>query len=281
MEFIIITGMSGAGKSQAKKCLEDMSFYCIDNLPPSLIGDFIELSVSNSEIKKAAFVIDIRGGQFFDDLKESIEQLKKEGRKFKVLFLEASDETLIRRYKETRRDHPMSVGGSIVKGIREERNRLSEIRQVSDYIIDTSSLKSSQLKTMISAILEEEQQQVNLTLNIVSFGYKHGIPLDADNVFDVRFIPNPFYLKSLKKLTGNNKKVQDYVLRWPETQEFLRKTYEMTQYLIPFYIKQGKSNLVIAFGCTGGQHRSVTIANRFYEMLLNDGYRVTITHKEL
>ena len=175
----------------------------------------------------------------------------------------------------------MSIGGSIVKGIQEERNRLSEIRQISDYIIDTSSLKSSQLKSVISAILEQQQQQVNLTLNILSFGYKHGITLDADNVFDVRFIPNPFYLRSLKKLTGNNKKVQDYVLRWPETQEFIQRTYDMIQYLIPYYIKQGKSSLVIAFGCTGGQHRSVTIANRFYEMLLNDGYRVTITHKEL
>lgn len=280
MEFIIITGMSGAGKSQAKKCLEDLSFYCIDNLPPSLIGDFIELSLSTSEIKKAAFVIDIRGGQFFDALRDNIERLNKEGRNFKVLFLEASDEVLIRRYKETRRDHPMSLGGSIAKGIQEERVRLSEIRKIADYIVDTSNMKTSQLKQTISGILEEENQEANLSINVLSFGFKHGIPLEADNIFDVRFIPNPFYLKSMKKLTGNNQKVRDYVMRWEETQEFVKRNYDLIQFLIPYYIKQGKSSLVLAFGCTGGQHRSVTIANKFYELLLSDGYRVTLNHRD-
>ncbi len=284
MEFIIITGMSGAGKSQAKKCLEDMNFYCIDNLPPRLIHNFIELSdPAVSEVKKAAFVIDIRGGQFFNDLKDSIETLKREGRNFKVLFMEASDGVLIRRYKETRRDHPMSPGGSILSGIREERAKLSEIRDISDYIIDTSTLKISQLKQTIADLLqeEEENERVNLTINVISFGYKNGIPLEADNVYDVRFLPNPFYLKSLKRLTGNNHKVREYVMRWEEAKEFVRMHHKEIQYLIPYYIKQGKSNLVLAFGCTGGQHRSVVMANVFYELLSGDGYRVTLHHRDL
>lgn len=282
MEFLIITGMSGAGKSLAVKCLEDMGFYCIDNLPPSLINDFIDLSsLSNSEIKKAAFVTDIRGGEFFDDLLESIEELKQEGRNVKVLFLEASDAVLVRRYKETRREHPMSEGKGIEIGIEKEREKLAEIRRNADYIIDTTSFKNAQLKGAIEQIFSDKEKKTNMTLNVVSFGFKHGIPLDADNVFDVRFIPNPFYLKSLKKLTGNNKKVREYVLKWEETKEFIDLTYSMIQYLIPFYIKQGKTNLVLAFGCTGGQHRSVTIANQFYELLQKDGYRVTLHHRNL
>ena len=228
-------------------------------------------------------MIDIRGGQFFNDLKDSIETLKREGRNFKVLFMEASDGVLIRRYKETRRDHPMSPGGSILSGIREERAKLSEIRDISDYIIDTSTLKISQLKQTIADLLqeEEENERVNLTINVISFGYKNGIPLEADNVYDVRFLPNPFYLKSLKRLTGNNHKVREYVMRWEEAKEFVRMHHKEIQYLIPYYIKQGKSNLVLAFGCTGGQHRSVVMANVFYELLSGDGYRVTLHHRDL
>ncbi len=286
MKFLIVTGMSGAGKSNAVKILEDMGFYCIDNMPPRLISRFIELSdIGTGEIERAAFVIDIRGGEFFDDLMQSINELKQAGMEFQILFLEASDETLIRRYKETRRTHPMSHGEGLYAGIRKERERLKEVREISDYIIDTSTLKPMQLRQSIEEIfnnIETTESVTNkLAITIMSFGYKHGIPLEADNVFDMRFIPNPFYLKSLKKLTGNNRKVREYVMKWSETRMFIDAAYQMITNMIPFYLKQGKSNLVLAFGCTGGQHRSVSVANEFYEMFKNAGYRVNLIHRDL
>lgn len=282
MEFVIITGLSGAGKSLAVRCMEDLGYYCIDNLPPGLINDFISLSFnSGSDIKKTAFVIDIRGGEFFDDLKYSLEDMKESGWNFKVLFLEAADEVLIRRYKETRRTHPLSGSGDITAGIRKEREKLSEIRKIADYIIDTTNMTSGHLKEEIKKLFLSGQNVDSITINIMSFGFKNGIPLDADMVFDVRFIPNPFYLSSMKNLTGNNKKVKEYVFKWPESMFFYDKTYELIEYLLPFYMKEGKSNLVIAFGCTGGQHRSVAMANKFYEALLSEGKRVTIIHRDL
>lgn len=282
MEFVIITGLSGAGKSLAVRCMEDLGYYCIDNLPPGLINDFINLSYnSGSEIKKTALVIDIRGGEFFDDLKYSLEDMKESGRNYKVLFLEAADEVLIRRYKETRRNHPLSSSGDVLAGIRKEREKLSEIRKMADYIIDTTNMPSAHLKEEIKKIFISGKKVESITINIMSFGFKNGIPLDADLVYDVRFIPNPFYLSSMKNLTGNNKKVKDYVLKWPESIFFVDKTYELIDYLIPLYMKEGKSNLIIAFGCTGGQHRSVVMANKFYEKLSEAGKRVTIVHRDL
>ncbi|MDO4481804.1 MAG: RNase adapter RapZ [Bacillota bacterium] len=284
MKFLIVTGMSGAGKSNAVKILEDMGFYCIDNMPPRLINRFIELSdMGTGEIEKAAFVIDIRGGEFFDDLTQSINELKSAGSKFQILFLEAGDEVLIRRYKETRRTHPMSGGEGIHAGIKRERQRLQDIRKMSDFIIDTSTMKPNQLRQAIQEIFDnEEKGKTNrLSITVMSFGYKYGIPLDADNVFDMRFIPNPFYLKSLKKLTGNNRKVRDYVMKWDETKLFIENANRLVTDLVPYYIKQGKSSLVISFGCTGGQHRSVAVANEFYELLKNQGYRVNIIHRDL
>lgn len=284
MKFLIVTGMSGAGKSNAVKILEDMGFYCIDNMPPRLINRFIELSdMGTGEIEKAAFVIDIRGGEFFDDLTQSINELKSAGSKFQILFLEAGDEVLIRRYKETRRTHPMSGGEGIHAGIKRERQRLQDIRKMSDFIIDTSTMKPNQLRQAIQEIFDNEEKcETNrLSITVMSFGYKYGIPLDADNVFDMRFIPNPFYLKSLKKLTGNNRKVREYVMKWEETKMFINNANRLVTDLVPYYIKQGKSSLVISFGCTGGQHRSVAVANEFYELLKNQGYRVNLIHRDL
>ncbi|MCI5898083.1 MAG: RNase adapter RapZ [Anaerovoracaceae bacterium] len=280
MDVIIVTGLSGAGKSQASKCLEDLGYYCVDNMPPALIQSFLELTVQN--IEKAAFVVDIRGGEFFDDLKTVIENLKRSKLEHRVLFLEASDEILIRRYKETRRSHPLSgSSGSIPEGIQRERKKLEEIRQVADYVVDTSNLKSAQLNQEIKNLILSERNEDMFNVTVESFGYKHGIPLDADMVFDVRFIPNPFYVSSLKNLTGNNKKVQEYVMKFPESRSFADSVKKMVDELIPCYIREGKYNLVLCFGCTGGQHRSVTMANEICSRLKADGRRVVLIHRDL
>lgn len=280
MEFIIVTGLSGAGKSQAMNCMEDLGYFCIDNMPPGLIKYFIRLSAEDKiQIEKAAFVIDIRGGEFFDEFKNSLEELKNAGLDFKILFLEASDEVLIRRFKETRRAHPLS--NSIQTGIMRERDKLREIRAMADNIIDTSSMKSAQLADEIKKLLLSEQEGEKFTLTFLSFGFKNGIPLDADLVLDVRFLPNPFYLSSMKKLTGNSKKVQDYVLKFPEATLFIETMQNLIQTLIPSYEREGKFHLVVAFGCTGGQHRSVVMTNEFSRIFLEAGKRVITLHRDL
>ena len=280
MDAIIVTGLSGAGKSQASRCLEDLGYYCVDNMPPALIRNFLELTTQN--IEKSAFVVDIRGGEFFDDLKNVLEALKKDALECQILFLEASDEVLIRRYKETRRSHPLSGdSGSVPDGIRREREKLQEIRAMADYVVDTSNLKTAQLNEEIKALIQSERNEAMFNITVESFGYKHGIPLDADMVFDVRFLPNPFYVPSLKHLTGNNKKVQEYVLKFPEAEAFLDHVKSMITELVPCYIREGKYNLVLCFGCTGGQHRSVTMANAIYEYLLQEGRRAVLLHRDL
>lgn len=282
MDVIIVTGLSGAGKSQAINCMEDLGYYCIDNMPPALIKDFISLSIQDKmKIEKAAFVIDIRGGEFFDDLKSSLSDLKSAGMNFKVMFLEASDEILIRRFNETRRTHPLACARSTIEGIKEERKRLIEIRKISDYIIDTSNMKSAKLSEEIKNLLLTNSDNAIFTITIQSFGYKYGIPLDADMVFDMRFIPNPYYLASMKKLTGNSEKVKNYVMKFPETQKFVETVHELINSLIPLYIREGKFHLVLAFGCTGGQHRSVTMANEFTRLFLEDGKRVVTVHRDI
>ncbi len=282
MDVIIVTGLSGAGKSQAVNCMEDMGYYCIDNLPPALIRNFLDLIMRDKvSIERAAFVIDIRGGEFFDDLKLGLLELNHAGLKYKIMFLEASNEILIRRFNETRRTHPLACAGNTMEGITEERKRLLEVRKIADYIIDTSNMKSAQLSEEIKKLLQTDEGTPSFTLSVQSFGYKHGIPLDADMVFDMRFIPNPYYLKSMKKLTGNSEKVSNYVLKFPETQDLLTTVQDLINRLIPFYIREGKSHLVVAFGCTGGQHRSVAVANEFAKRLLEEGKRVFIVHKDL
>lgn len=281
MKFIIITGLSGAGKSQVVRVLEDIGYYCMDNLPPALLPDFADLCLySKRNIDKVAVVADIRGGKFFNDLFKSLYDLEESGFEYKILFLDASDEVLIKRFKEQRRPHPLSVEGRIIDGIEEERQRVEEVKRKSDYIIDTSNLTTAMLKEEIKNIFLEGKKTVNLTISIVSFGFKKGIPLDADLVFDVRFLPNPFYVPELRDFTGNDKAVKDYVLKWDQTKVFLEKLIDLIDFLIPHYIKEGKSQLVIAIGCTGGKHRSVTVANVLHEDLKQKGYRVIINHRD-
>jgi UPF0042 nucleotide-binding protein len=282
MDVVIVTGLSGAGKSQAINCMEDMGYYCIDNMPPGLIKNFIKLSLQDKiTIEKVAFVMDIRGGEFFDDFNASLLDLKKASVKFKVLFLEASDEVLIRRFKEVRRTHPLSESANISDGIILERKKLSDIRSISDYIIDTSNMKSADLKAEIIKLLTSEKESLKVTISVMSFGYKNGIPLDADLVFDVRFLPNPFYLTSMKSLSGNSKKVKEYVMKFEETTVFIKMVHKMVDYLIPLYVREGKSHLVIAFGCTGGQHRSVVITNLLADMLKREDFSIIKIHRDL
>ena len=282
MEILIVTGLSGAGKSQAIHFIEDMEYYCIDNMPPALIRDFVNLANQDKmSIQKAAFVVDIRGGEFFEDLKTVLEEMRQNGTEYQLLFLEASDEVLVRRYKETRRTHPLSKTGSIREGIEAERKKLAHIRKEATYVTDTSNMKAAHLNRELKAVLMGEESQENFTITVESFGFKHGMPQEADWVFDVRFIPNPYYLASMKKLTGNSKKVQDYVLKFPESQAFVKQVHSLINELIPHYIREGKYNLVLAFGCTGGQHRSVTMANKFAEIFKEEGKRVVLIHRNL
>ena len=281
MKVIIVTGLSGAGKTQAIDCLEDMGYYCVDNMPPALIKSFIELAANGKGIDRAAFVIDVRGGVLFDDLKDALEDLKKEEIDYKILYLEATERVLARRYNETRRAHPLAEGESALKGIRREKKRLEELRKEADYIIDTSNLKASQMAAEISNLVSAEQDKRVFIINIMSFGYKNGMPVSADMVFDARFIPNPFYVKSLKNLTGNNKKVRDYVMKHDITQQFMDKIEDMIIQLIPYYMNEGKYSLSVCFECTGGHHRSVTLANELQRRLNERGKRTTLEHRDL
>ncbi len=283
MEFIIVTGQSGAGKSHAVHCLEDLGYYAIDNMPPQLIRELVGLleNTCGGGIDKVAFVADIRGGRFFDDLKESLDYLEAEGIEYKVMFLEASDRALIRRYNETRRAHPLATEGSVLAGIACERERLSEIRKRASFIIDTTNLKVAALNQEIKRLLLTEQEADSFAITVQSFGFKHGIPAEADWVLDVRFLPNPFYLASLKNLTGRSKKVSSYVLKAPEAQTFIAAVTQLVAELIPSYIREGKYRLVLAIGCTGGQHRSVAIAEAMADILRRQDKHVVVMHRDL
>lgn len=282
MKYVILTGMSGAGKSSVLKFFEDIGYFCVDNLPPSLIPKFIELcDKPATEIEKVAIGIDIRGGKLFDDFFTYLSEIKNENHSFEILFLDCSDEVLLKRYKETRRRHPLAKGERIITGIVRERELLSDIRRKSDYIIDTSHILARQLKQKINDIFIENKDFDSLMINILSFGFKYGIPSDADLVFDVRFLPNPFYIEELKPLTGNDVSVHDYVMKYEESNIFLNKLLDMINFLIPNYIKEGKSQLVIAIGCTGGKHRSVTLANELYNELNNLKHSTIITHRDI
>jgi len=281
--LVIVSGLSGAGKTQAARCLEDLGFFCVDNLPPSLIPGLVTLlgqPVKEGErISKLALVMDIRGGQFFAGLDEALNYLDGQGIFYEILFLEAADEVLVRRYKESRRRHPLADGGRILEGIIEERCRLVELRGRASKIIDTSGMSTRQLKEQIAELFSGSRRQ--LVINIISFGYKYGIPLDADLVMDVRFLPNPYYVPSLRAFTGHDRCVADFVLGSPETQKFIEQFTALLRFLIPRYLQEGKSHLVIAIGCTGGQHRSVTLANKLGELLQDDNYRVIVKHRDI
>ena len=283
MEVVIITGLSGAGKTNAFTWFEDQGYYCVDNMPPALIENFLELTQgSNKVAKKAAFVIDIRGGMFFDDLYKCLDRLKKkEDISLKILFIEASDDTLIKRYNETRRNHPLTTGIITKEVIEAEREKLRKLRNRADFVIDTTNMKVSTMKLEIERLIGGYESSSAFSVNVFSFGYKHGVPIEADLLFDMRFIPNPYYVPSLKKLTGNNKKVFQYVMRQEVTKTFIKDLRSMMNTIIPYYIKEGKYHINIGFGCTGGQHRSVAMANKMAEIFKEDGYRVTLEHRDL
>lgn len=283
MRFVIVTGMSGSGKRTAMKMLEDVGFYCVDNLPVALIEKFVELiAMPNSEVNKVALGIDVRADQAFGGVCRILEKLKENGYLFEILFLEASDAVILKRYKETRRLHPLSPKGRVEEGIHKERETLEEIRQKADYIIDTSNLLTRELKEEIDSIFINNKEYNSLIVTILSFGFKNGIPADADLVFDVRFLPNPFYIDELKHKTGNDKEVQDYVMEFPEASEFLTKLVDMLDFLIPNYVKEGKHQLVVGIGCTGGKHRSVTLANELYAKMKDHGtYGTKLYHRDV
>lgn len=286
MRFVIVTGMSGGGKSTAMRLLEDMGFYCVDNLPVPLIDKFMELlSTPNTEISKVALGIDVRTDQSFAQTEKILRLMRQNGMVFEVLFMDASDAVLLKRYKESRRMHPLCTpeNSRVEEGIAKERSILKQIKKDADYVIDTSKLLTRELKEELDRIFVQNEEYNSLIINILSFGFKHGIPADADLVFDVRFLPNPFYIDELKYLTGNDRGVQDYVMGFAEAGVFLDKLTDMLQFLIPNYMKEGKYQLVIAIGCTGGKHRSVTLANELYGRLKrqNAGYGVTLSHRDI
>ena len=283
MRFIIVTGLSGAGKTEATRSLEDMGYFCVDNLPPKLIPKFAEACVqSQGKINKVALVIDIRGGIFFDDLFESLNYLKNQEFKYEILFLDASDEVLVKRFKETRRSHPLAPGSRIITGINEERSRLREVKDRADIIIDTSKYAIKDLREeMTKNYGDVEQPEKQLSVTILSFGFKYGIPVDSDLVFDVRFIPNPFYIPDLKPYSGNDEPVKNYVLAQEETKGFIKRVDELLEFLIPNYKKEGKRQLIISIGCTGGRHRSVAIANAIYENLNSKNYNISVEHRDI
>lgn len=281
MKFVVVTGMSGAGKRTAMKMLEDAGFYCVDNLPAALISTFVELiTLPKSEITKVALGLDVRSDKSFEQISQTLDDMKRSGLEYEILFMDASDEILIKRYKESRRMHPIE-GSSTKESIQKERRILQGICGRADYVIDTSNLLTRELKEELDRIFVKNEAYNSLMVQIMSFGFKHGIPLEADLVFDVRFLPNPFYIDELKKKTGKDREVRDYVMSFPEAEIFLTKLSDMIQFLIPNYVKEGKYRLVVCIGCTGGRHRSVTLANALYERLKDQGdYGLTIMHRD-
>ncbi len=282
LEFVIVTGLSGAGKTEAVRSFEDLGFFCIDNLPPLLLPKFVELvGQSGGNIQRIAVVIDIRGGKFFDDLFSALRGLESNEIRYSILFLEASDEALVRRYKEARRRHPLAPESNILEGIHLERERLQELRGRSTHIINTSELRPRQLQEKIRALYGERSFQDKMHITVSSFGFKYGLPIDADLIFDVRFLPNPHYVEHLQPQTGLDKPVSDYVRGWPVTRQYLEKLRAFMSFQLPLFVNEGRSELAIAIGCTGGRHRSVTIANELGGYLRGQGYPVTVEHRDI
>ncbi len=283
MDFLIVTGLSGAGKSRAVDALEDIGFYCVDNIPPQLIPTFCTLCGNAKEkMERVAVVTDVRGGDMFSTLFASLEELNEDQISYKILFLDAADRVLINRYKETRRRHPLweETGGSIEDAVRLEREMLRPVRERADYIVDTSLLAPAQLKERISALFLGDTSDA-LMIHCVSFGFKYGIPSEADLVFDVRCLPNPYYVEELKHLTGLDEPVSRYVLEWEQTKGVVKRFIDLIDYMIPLYCNEGKSQLVIAVGCTGGKHRSVTLAQLLYDHLQEKKMRVSVNHRDI
>ena len=283
MRLVIVTGMSGAGKTTALKMLEDMGYFCVDNLPIPLLTRFVEMfSEPEEEVKKIALGIDVRGGQDFSGLQEVLDEMDEKHTDYEILFLDAQDDVLIKRYKETRRQHPLSGSGRVDTGIAKEREKIMVLKMRATYILDTSRMLTRELKLELEKIFVKGERFCSLYITVMSFGFKYGIPQDSDLVFDVRFLPNPYYIDELKEKTGNDPEVQDYVMENDKSQIFLEKLTDMVNFLIPNYILEGKNQLVIAIGCTGGKHRSVTLANALYQKLdKQENYGVRIEHRDI
>lgn len=283
MRFVIVTGMSGAGKTTALKMLEDMGYFCVDNLPIPLLTRFVEMfSEPEEKVKKIALGLDVRGGQDFTGLQEVLDEMDEKQTSYEILFLDAQDDVLIKRYKETRRQHPLSGSGRVDTGIAKEREKIMFLKMRATYILDTSKMLTRELKLELEKIFVKGESFCNLYITVMSFGFKYGIPQDSDLVFDVRFLPNPYYIDELREKTGNDPEVQDYVMENDKAREFLDKLTDMVDFLIPNYILEGKNQLVIAIGCTGGKHRSVTLANALYQKLgSQENYGVRIEHRDI
>ena len=284
MRFVIVTGVSGAGKSTALKMLEDAEYFCVDNLPIPLMEKFASMMADSNaeEIQNAGLGVDVRSGQALDELEGVLQRMKQQGYDYEILFLDASDEVLIKRYQETRRSHPLAPRGRVGTGIRLEREKLKFLKNRADYIIDTSQLLTRELREEIEGIFINNRQFDSLMVSIVSFGFKYGIPNDSSLLFDARFLPNPYYLDHLRHLTGENEEVFDYVMSFEAAQVFADKMEDLFRYLIPQYIKEGKTSLVVGIGCTGGRHRSVTLAKELYRRLKGEqGYGLRIEHRDL
>ena len=283
MRFVIVTGMSGAGKSTALKMLEDMGYFCVDNLPIPLLPGFVQmLQNTDTEMKKVALGLDVRSGQDLSGLKENLEAMDRDRIGYEILFLDANDAVLVKRYKETRRHHPLSGSGRVDTGIAKEREKILFLKMKATYILDTSKMLTRELRIELEKIFVDGQSFCNLYITVMSFGFKYGIPQDADLVFDVRFLPNPYYIDTLREKTGNEAEVQDYVMQNDKGRIFLDKLKDMMEFLIPNYILEGKNQLVIAIGCTGGKHRSVTLANALYQLLdQEESYGVRIEHRDI
>jgi UPF0042 nucleotide-binding protein len=283
MDFIIVTGLSGAGKTRAINALEDIGFFCADNIPPKLIDTFYEMTQqSHGSLSHVAVVTDIRGGDMFSTLLSTLDRMKEEHKEYKILFLDANDYVLINRFKETRRKHPLADNclGSLEEAVKLERGVLRPVKERADYVIDTSYLSPAQLKERISSLFLGDASDA-MKIHCISFGFKFGMPTEADLVFDVRCLPNPFYVEGLKHLTGLDKPVQDYVLRSEETKGFVSRLFSLIDYMIPLYCNEGKSQLVIAIGCTGGHHRSVTLAQVLYNHLMEQNLRASVNHRDI
>lgn len=283
MRFVIVTGMSGAGKSTALKMLEDMGYFCVDNLPIPLLPGFVQmLQNTDTEMKKVALGLDVRSGQDLSGLKENLEAMDRDRIGYEILFLDANDAVLVKRYKETRRQHPLSGSGRVDTGIAKEREKILFLKMKATYILDTRKMLTRELRIELEKIFVDGQSFCNLYITVMSFGFKYGIPQDADLVFDVRFLPNPYYIDTLREKTGNEAEVQDYVMQNDKGRIFLDKLKDMMEFLIPNYILEGKNQLVIAIGCTGGKHRSVTLANALYQILdKEENYGVRIEHRDI
>ena len=282
IRLVIVTGMSGAGKTQAIKFLEDLGFFCVDNLPPSLMPKLADLfEHTEGKVNRLGLGVDIRGGRFFNQILGALRELEQSGVTYQILFMDASDEALVRRYKESRRRHPLADQGRLLEGIRKERKLLQELRGLASLIVDTSNLKPADLRRELQQYFGQEGEGPAFHVNVVSFGFKHGAVLDADLVFDVRFLPNPHYVADLKPLTGEDPRVQDYVMKWNTTQEFFRRLTDLVGFLLPQYVAEGKSQLTIAIGCTGGQHRSVCLARKLADWIRSRGYSASVEHRDV